>query len=99
MNQSWSKFDINNIILPTIYSKKVQDAIEKDELGNPANRLAFIRESVAYFETRLPWPTSDEYSAISKKFCDHYPVFKNAHHTKYWVSVSLIWVSVCHLLL
>ena len=54
---TWHTFDIHNIILPSVYSKKVQDAIENGKLGAPENRLLLIRESVAYFESRLPRPT------------------------------------------
>ena len=85
MKHSLSALDLNNIILPTIYSNKVQAAIDKDDLGDPVNRLAFIRESVAYFESRLPRPTVEEYSAISKKFCDKYPALRNNQRTMYWV--------------
>ena len=78
-------FDINNIILPAVYSKRVQDAINDGKIGKPENRLLFIRESVAYFESSLDRPTAQEYAAISKQFCDHYPVLRNSQHTDYWV--------------
>ena len=68
-----------------MYSKKVQDALDKGEVATGDTRLAFIRESVAYFEARLPRPTPEEYAAISKKFCDEYPVFRNTRYTNYWV--------------
>lgn len=60
-------------------------AIEEGKLGEHLNRAAFIRESVAYFEAHLPRPTTEEYSAISKAFCDKYPVLRTACQTKYWV--------------
>ncbi len=43
----------------------LQKRIEDGKLGVPEN--CFIRESVAYFESRLPCPTTEEYVAISKK--------------------------------
>lgn len=61
------KFDVNNIVLPTAFSKRVQDAIESNTLAKPENRLAFIRECVSYFESYLERPTNEEYAAISKK--------------------------------
>lgn len=78
-------FDINNIILPTKFSKKVQDVLGGGELGKFENRCAFIRECVNYFETWLPRPTPEEYSAISKRICETYPVLKDTNHTKFWV--------------
>ena len=75
-----STFDIDNIILPTTFPKKVQDVLGGSELGKFENRCAFIRECVNYFETRLPRP-----NAISKKICETYPVLKDANHTKFWV--------------
>ncbi len=85
---SWHEFDINNIILPSLFSKKVQDAIDNGKLGVPESRLLFVRESVAYFESRLPRPTAQEYATISKKFCDKYPALRNSQHTNYWVSYN-----------
>lgn len=78
-------FNINNIVLPAVYSKRVQDAIENGTLGIHENRLLFVRESVDYFEIRLPRPTFEQYAAISRKFCDTYPVLRSPHHTNYWV--------------
>ena len=83
--QGSSKFNVNNIVLPTVFSKRVQDAIDKDLLTKPENRLAFIRECVSFFESQLERPTVQEYTAISKKICDVYPAMKNMNHTKYWV--------------
>ena len=82
---TWQKFDINNIVLPSVYSKRVQDAIDNGMLGDKDFRLAFIRESVSYFESRLPNPTPQEYAAISKKFCDKYTILRSSQRTKYWV--------------
>ena len=79
-------FDINNIVLPTIYSKKVQHAIENDELNQPPLRLAFVREIVSHFECRLPEPTSDEYTAIAKRLCDKHPNLKDPKKSRYWVN-------------
>ena len=66
-------FDINNIILPSIYSRRIQNAADSDNLKVTEIRNAFVRESVAYFERILPRPTHEQYSAISKAFCDKYP--------------------------
>ena len=86
-----SKFDITNINLPTNFSKKVQDSIDNNTLGNPENRLSMIRECVNYFEGRgLERPTTEQYAAISRKICDKYPALRNSHHTKYWVCLFLI---------
>ncbi len=41
--------------------------IEDGKLDVPENYLLFFRESVAYFESRLPCPTTEEYVAMSKK--------------------------------
>ncbi len=79
---------IKNIILPSAYSRKVQEYIDKDELGKPENRLLFIRESVSYFESRLPRPSPEEYAAISMKFCDKYPALRDGNRTNYWVYCS-----------
>lgn len=78
-----SNFDILNIVLPSTFSRRVQESIENNTLGEPQNRLAFIRECVSYFESQLKRPTAEEYTAISKKICETYPVMKNPNHTKY----------------
>ena len=64
---------------------QLQDAIDKNQISMPENRLAFIRECVNYFEGYLACPTPEEYSAISKKICDKYPTLKSSKYTKYWV--------------
>ena len=77
-------------MLPKVYSKKVQHAIENGELDQPTMRLAFIREIVTHFEGRLPDPTSEEYTAIAQKICNKYPCLKDAKSSRYWVS------KLCH---
>ena len=73
-------------MLPTDFSKKVKDAIDNGDINKSENRLAFIRECVTYFESRLPRPTTEEYSAISKAFCDRYPILRRGNITNYWVN-------------
>ena len=80
------KFDVNNIILPTTFSKRVMHAIALNQLGQQHIRAAFLRECVAYFEKQLPRPTMEQFSQISKKICDEYPVLKDLNRSKYWVS-------------
>lgn len=87
---SLCNFSMTDIILPSVFSKRIQDAIEGGELGKPENRLAFIREAVAYFESQLPCPTAEQYAAISKKFCIKYPALRNAHHTNFWVCACVV---------
>ena len=87
MKTELHRFDINNIILPTVFSKRIQDAIDNGTLGLSENRLGFVRECVAFFESILPRPTGEEYAAISRKFCSEYPSLQDKHHRNYWVSV------------
>lgn len=89
MQELRSDFDITNICLPRVFSRKLQSAIERGELATPEYRVLFIREAVSYFEARLQRPTSEQYIAISRKFCDEYPALKNSHHTNYWVGVCV----------
>lgn len=81
-------FTINQITLPSKFSLKVQNAIERGELGDSTIRQVFVRECVAYFESRLPHPTADEYSNISRTICDTFPCLKDKRTSKYWVCTS-----------
>ena len=76
--------------MPLNFSNKIRSAIVNGELGVPANRMAFVRECVAYFEIQLPRPSNDEYTAIAKRICDEYPTMRSANQTKYWVYIMLL---------
>ena len=83
--QQHATFNVREFFLPTHFSRKVQRAIDNGTLGEPDNRTAFVRETVAFFEGILPAPTTSQYEAISRKIVEKYPQLKDTRSSKYWV--------------
>ena len=57
--------------------KKTRAAIESGDVANTMHRLAFVRECVAYYEPILPYPTAEQYMAITQALLKAVPCVRD----------------------
>ena len=81
-------FDVNNVPLPSHFSRTVQSAIDNNTLNHQTSKCAFVRECVLFYEGICQFPTEKEYSAISKAVVDKYPCLKDIRSSEYWVCIE-----------
>lgn len=76
--------------LPTTFTKKTNEACEKNQLLG-TKKLAFLREASIYYYGLCPNPTSAEYITMAKTLCHKYPQLKDkiSSEGQYWVSCLL----------
>ena len=77
--------------IPTVFSEKVTEAIEKKQV-NGNIKLALIREAAVFYYGICPNPSQTQYDTMSRTLCDNFQDLKNKVVVDdcYWVSLHTL---------